>query len=115
MEARVGFELLSPIDVTQLIHSTTRQKRQNGQISRIEVHAGYTAERMPRPFVFSGKKNLSHTKYWESTHVFGDGYNPAGVEKDPLVSIGKVFALKDTGGRFQLSIAMRDDCGFALQ
>jgi hypothetical protein len=52
----VGFEPLSPIDATQLIHSTTRQKRQNGQISRIEVHAGYTAERTPRPFVFSGKK-----------------------------------------------------------
>jgi hypothetical protein len=52
----VGFEPVSPIDATQLIHSATRQKRQNGQISRIEVHAGYTAERMPRPFVFSGKK-----------------------------------------------------------
>jgi hypothetical protein len=56
LEARVGFEPVSRIDATQLIHFTTRQKRQNGQISRIEVHAGYTAERMPRPFVFSGKK-----------------------------------------------------------
>jgi hypothetical protein len=39
---RVGFEPVNRIDVTQLIHSATRQKRQNGQISRIEVHAGYT-------------------------------------------------------------------------
>lgn len=42
LEARVGIEPLSRIDPTQLAHSTTRQKRQNGQISPIEVHAGYT-------------------------------------------------------------------------
>lgn len=47
MEARVGFEPVSPIDATQLIHSTTRQKRQNGQISRIEVHGGYAANHIP--------------------------------------------------------------------
>lgn len=40
LETRVGFEPLRVIDATQLIHSATRKKRQNGQISRIEVHAG---------------------------------------------------------------------------
>jgi hypothetical protein len=42
LEARVGFEPVSPIDAMQLIHSATRQKRRNGQISRMELHAGYT-------------------------------------------------------------------------
>ena len=41
----MGFEPLSPIDSTQLADSITRQKRQNGQISGIEVHAGDTAYR----------------------------------------------------------------------
>lgn len=45
LEARVGFEPLSSIDPMQLTDSTTRQKRQNGQIARIEVRGGYT-----RPF-----------------------------------------------------------------
>ncbi len=38
----VGFEPLRPIDPTQLTDSNTRQKRQKGQISGIEVHHRYT-------------------------------------------------------------------------
>src|SRR5437773_8297646 len=45
LEARVGFEPLGPIDSTQLIDFNTRQKRQIGQIARIEVHGRYTALR----------------------------------------------------------------------
>lgn len=41
----MGFEPLSAIDTTQLIHFTTRQKRQNGQIWGIEVHGRYTTLR----------------------------------------------------------------------
>jgi hypothetical protein len=36
-----GFEPLMVINATQLIDSVIRQKRQNVQISRIEVHAGH--------------------------------------------------------------------------
>jgi len=41
----VGFEPVGPIHPTQLIDFNTRQKRQNGQIARIEVHGRYTALR----------------------------------------------------------------------
>lgn len=44
VEARVGFEPLSAVDTTQLTHSITRQKRQNGQISGIEVPRRYTGK-----------------------------------------------------------------------
>jgi len=58
----MGFEPLSAIDTTQLIHFATRQKRQNGQIWGIEGHGRYTALRFaigrnstcpvtPRPFL----------------------------------------------------------------
>ena len=38
----VGIELLSLIESTQLTDFPVRQKRQNGQISGIEVHGRYT-------------------------------------------------------------------------
>ena len=49
MAEREGFEPLSTIEAAQLIHFPTRQKRQNWQISGIEVHAGYTWSRLERP------------------------------------------------------------------
>jgi hypothetical protein len=40
--SRAGIEPISPVDHTQVIDFTKRQKRQNRYCSRIEVHGGCT-------------------------------------------------------------------------
>jgi hypothetical protein len=42
MVSRAGLEPIRRIDVSQVIDSTIRQKRQNRYFSRSEVYSGYT-------------------------------------------------------------------------
>ncbi len=65
----MGFEPLGPIDSTQLIDFNTRQKRQIGQIARIEVHGRYTALR----YTITGARAVENNARTGPHRIEGNG------------------------------------------